>query len=317
MFNRYWRTYPWYIQLFQFIILMLVLFSFFGMGMTPVLLKAMNVSVESFQSMSEKSPRNVINAGLWVQFLTATGLFLLPPLLFAYFTHPRPMAYLGLQTKVKWNQLFYCLVIVICATPLLLSIAEWVSSLNIEAARKAQEENDRLMKAFLSMRTIGEFIATFFVIAVLAGLGEELFFRGLLMRFSAKRMHHAIPPIVISALLFAMMHSNIYGLPSIFIAGLLLGSFYYLTGSLWNSIAAHVVYNGLQVALIFFAGSSDTLTDLNEHNHVPITWVVIGTLLSVAAFYALWKQRTPLAPGWAADYTPDEIANGVDKEELA
>lgn len=317
MFNRYWRTYPWYIQLFQFIILMMVFFSFLGMGMTPLILKWFNVSAESFQSLNEKSPRNSINAGLIIQLFTASGLFLLPPLLFAYFTHPRPLDYLGLRLPKKFIHLLLCVIIIVSATPLLLSIAEWVSSFDIEAAKKAQEANDRLTKAFLSMHSFGEFLFSFFIIAILAGVSEELFFRGLLMRFSAKRISNVWAPVIITALLFASMHSNIFGLPSIFIAGVLLGTFYYLTSSLWCSILSHVVYNGMQIILVYFADNNETLNAINNQNSVPVLWVVIGTIISLVAFYTLWKTKEPLSLGWAADYTPEEIEQGIDKDELS
>src|SRR5690606_17650099 len=75
MFNRYWRSYPWYIQLVQFIALLLVLVSFFVMGLTPVVLKAMKVSVEEITSIHADSSRNVINAAMWIQFFSSLAFF--------------------------------------------------------------------------------------------------------------------------------------------------------------------------------------------------------------------------------------------------
>lgn len=300
-------------QMLQFIFLMLAMFSFFGLALTPLILSLLNVSSDAFISLSENSPRNVINAALWMQFFSAIGIFLLPALLFAYFTHPRPMEYLGLKMPNKISHVILCVIIIICATPLLLTIAEWMSNINLEAAKTAQEVNDRYMKAFLSMKSIPQLLLSFFVMAILAGLSEELFFRGLLMRFSAKRVKTIAIPIVITAMVFAAMHSNVYGLPSIFIAGVLLGYFYYLTGSVWCGVIAHICYNGLQVLVVYFTDKNPTLKAMNEANHVPISWTIIGTLISVAAFYLLWKTRTPLEPDWAADYSKEELENEVDK----
>lgn len=307
MFNRYWRTYPVFMQIIQLGILLLVLFSFFGMGITPVILKLTHVSQEAFLNLSDQSPRNVINAALWVQFITAMGIFLLPAFLFAYFTHPRPAEYLGLRAPKNRLHILLCIIIIITATPLFLTIAEWMSHINIVAAKEAQEVNDRYMKAFLSMNSIGELLVSLFVLAVLAGLSEELFFRSIIMRFGTKTTRSIVLGIIISSLLFAMMHSNIYGLPSIFLAGTLLGTFYYLTGSVWCSIIAHVLYNGFQVVLVYLSGRNAAIAEMNETNHVPFTWVIVGTLISIITFYFLWKTRNSLQPDWTNDYSKEEM----------
>mgnify|MGYP003575890519 CR=1 FL=1 len=294
-------------QIIQLGILLLVMFSFFGLGLTPVILKLSNVSPDDFLNISDQSPRRVINAALWVQLFSAIGIFLLPALLFAYFTHPRPTEYLGLRAPRKLIQVLLCVIIIVSATPLFLTVAEWMSHINIAAAKEAQELNDRYMKAFLSMDSFGQLLVSLLIMAVLAGVSEELFFRGLLMRFGTKASRNVVLGIVISALLFAAMHSNIYGLPSILLAGVLLGFFYYLTGSIWCNIIAHIIYNGLQVVMVYFANKNPAIAKMNETNHVPGMWVVIGTLISVAAFYALWKIRTPLGPEWTNDFSKEEL----------
>jgi membrane protease YdiL (CAAX protease family) len=308
MFNRYWRSYPWYMQLFQFVILMLVMISFFVLALTPLVLNLFKVTAAQFTALSEASPRSVINAALWAQLLSALGVFLFPALLFAYFTHPKPFEYLGLRKPRSWQHVVLCIVIIITATPLLLTIAEWMSHINIEKAKEAQDLNNRMMGAFLSMKSIPQLLTSFFVLAILAGVSEELFFRGLLLRFSAKKISSIALPIVITAFLFASMHTNIYGLPSIFIAGVLLGYFYYLTGSLWCSVIAHVIYNGLQVIAVYLAANNPTIAAINETNHVPVLWVIIGTSISIACFYKLWQTRTPLPQNWTEDYTQEELA---------
>jgi membrane protease YdiL (CAAX protease family) len=311
MFNRYWRSYPWFFQLLQFIILIVVMASFFIVALTPVVLNLMHVSIDALKDVNEKTPRAVINAFLLIQFLTSIGIFLLPVLLFAYFTHPRPKQYLGLVKPGKSLHWWLAPVIIITATPLFLAIAALIGNIDFgESVKHAQEVNDQTFRALLTMSSASQLLATFFVLAIVPGLSEELFFRGLMMRFAAKRSRTIIFPLVISALLFALMHTNIYGMVSIFLAGLLLGGIYYLTGSLWCSIISHICYNGLQVLLTYFARNNATFKAIDEANTVPVSWVVIGTLLSAASFYLLWKNRTPLKSNWSADYTAEELAGG-------
>jgi uncharacterized protein len=308
MFNRYWRSYPWFFQLVQFIILILVLASFFLFAMAPLVMNALKVTAADITGMNEHSPRNVINAALILQLLTAVGIFLLPALLFAYFTHPRPAQYLGLKPPANKLHWIMAPLVIISATPLFLFIAELMSQIDFGASVKAaQEANDNAFKALLNMSSPAQLLASFLILAVLPGFSEELFFRGLLMRFAAKRSVGILFPLLLSALLFALMHSNPYGMLSIFLAGLLLGGIYYLTGSLWCSIVAHACYNGLQVLLTYAANHNSTLKAISDSNHVPVSWIIVGTSVFAASFFLLWKTRKPLPKDWSADYTPEEL----------
>lgn len=316
MFNRYWRTYPWFFQLIQFIILIAVLASFFVLAMTPLVLKWFQVSPESIQAINEHSPMKVIDSAMAIQFLSAVGIFLLPALLFAYFTHPNPKEYLGLRKPGKPIHWLLAPLLVWSATPLFLQIAEWVSLIDFgSAVKQAQDENDRIMKGLLSGTSFLQISISLLVLAILPGVSEELFFRGLLMRFAARGKAKSIWfPLVVSAILFAAMHSNPVGLLSIFLAGLLLGGIYYLTGSLWCGMLAHACYNGFQIVLSYGAKNNHTLQSLQENNHVPIIWVLIGSLLFVLSFYMLWKNRTPLPENWSADFSKEELEQAANHQ---
>lgn len=272
------------------------------------MMHALDVTAADVLGLNENSPRKVVNAALLSQLLSAAGIFLFPSLLFAYFTHPRPGSYLGLVKPGKSLHWILAPLVIIAATPLFLFIAELMSQIDFGAsAKQVQENNDRIMKGMLSMSDPLHLLASLVVMAVLPGISEELFFRGLLMRFAAKRAPSIAFPLIVSAVLFATMHSNPQGMVSIFLAGLLLGAIYYLTGSLWCSIIAHACYNGLQVLMIYASTSSPTLKAAADSNSVPISWLLVGTPLFALFLFLLWKNRTPLAANWSADYTPEEL----------
>ena len=177
MFNRYWRSYPWFFQLVQFIILIIVLASFFIFALTPVVLNVMKVSMNEIIGMSAQSARKVIDAALVIQFFTAIGIFLFPVLLFAYFTHPRPAKYLGLVKPGKPLQWILSPLLILSATPLLLFIAELISHIDFgTSVKQAQELNDKTFKAMLQMSSPIHLFFALVVLAILPGLSEELFF---------------------------------------------------------------------------------------------------------------------------------------------
>lgn len=87
------------------------------------------------------------------------------------------------------------------------------------------------------------------VIGVTPALCEELFFRGLIL--SGLRRLGVWPALIACALLFGVAHSSIYRLlPTVFI-GLLLSWLVWRTGSIWTSIVAHALNNGIAATLVY------------------------------------------------------------------
>jgi sodium transport system permease protein len=87
------------------------------------------------------------------------------------------------------------------------------------------------------------------VIGITPALCEELFFRGLIL--SGLRRLGLWPALMTCALLFGMAHSSIYRLIPTFFIGLLLSWLVWRTGSIWTSIVAHALNNGIAATLVY------------------------------------------------------------------
>jgi uncharacterized protein len=316
MFNRYWREYPWMFQFLQFIILLFVLFSFFSLAIIPLVVKGLNIPLEQAINISATSSRKVVLAALFLQIIQAIGIFLLPSLMFAYFTHPRPKQYLGLRKPGKPVQWAWVITSIIGAIPVLMAIQSLVSNIKLPDSVVAGEEaRHQTIEAFLNVRSLPEFLLTFFTLAVLPGLSEELFFRGIMMRMAAKSSRKTVFAIILTALVFALFHFDYHGFLSIFLAGILLGYIYYLTGSLWLSIVAHMIHNGLQVLLFYFFKDDAAIKNMIENEVLPWYLPAIGLVIFVGSFYMLWKNRTPLPANWTDDFNEEEIKAMIEEEE--
>jgi membrane protease YdiL (CAAX protease family) len=86
-------------------------------------------------------------------------------------------------------------------------------------------------------------------LSVLAGIGEELFFRGF-MQTRLQRRWGPWPAIVITAVAFGLIHLDPVHAPLACLSGLLLGWITEQTGSVLPAVAAHVVNNGLWVLTV-------------------------------------------------------------------
>ena len=141
-----------------------------------------------------------------------------------------------LQTR-PWFVLFWCVVASLGA----LVPSMWLQELMPELPNTAEEAFDMIMKDRLG----------YFVVGLFAPLTEELVFRGAILKALLQWKPNPWVGIVISALLFALVHMNPAQMPHAVLVGLLLGWMYYRTDSIipgvvyhWvNNTVAYVMYN--------------------------------------------------------------------------
>ena len=81
--------------------------------------------------------------------------------------------------------------------------------------------------------------------AILAPVGEELVFRGVML--SARERRGARKAVVATAVLFALLHSSFIGLPGELFGGILLGLLVLWTNSIYAGLVFHSVYNAAGV----------------------------------------------------------------------
>lgn len=96
----------------------------------------------------------------------------------------------------------------------------------------------------------GNYILCILLLAVLPAIGEELIFRGMILHGLRSR-YGEVMSVVLSALMFALMHGSLQQLVYPFLLGLIMGWIVLRTGSLISSIILHFVNNFLVVTFSF------------------------------------------------------------------
>ncbi len=139
---------------------------------------------------------------------------------------------------------------------------------------------------------------------VVAPLAEEMIFRGLILRGLLRRFRqdHAI---ALSALLFAVIHVDLYQVITVFFMGLFLGWVFTRTGSLWACLLAHAAANGIGwVAVNLFGLSIQGYTDLPAETALfhPPWFDALGVAALAVGGYLFWlvtraKGQTPASAG--------------------
>ena len=300
---KYFRSYAWWVQLSLLCLIVISVLLLGSVCLTVLVPKFTGISLEQLDKINEHSPFSYIRVAVIAQGVLNMSFFLLPAILFAYLAHPDPAKYIGLKAPGKFIQPVLAVVMMLAAIPLLEGIEWLISNINFGADVKAkQAEGESMMRAFMNMPSLPAFIRTFVVMAIIPGLGEELFFRGLLMRFTAKFTKSAWISIVFTSLIFALSHSNIYGLASIFLAGCLLALTYYLTGSIWCGVLAHISFNGSQVVLSYLATGNEKIRNFESRESLPPWLFICSVVVFCISLLLLIKYKTPLPNNWTADF---------------
>lgn len=131
------------------------------------------------------------------------------------------------------------------------------------------------------------FIGTIIHVIIVAPIAEEVLFRGIMLKGLLKR-YSAITSILVTALLFAIIHLNIYQFVGAFIAGLLLGWLYLKTESLLLCIISHAAYNS--IGYILWDLLKLKIKGYTLEGFQPIWFTLFGVLLLIIFGIIIKKQ---------------------------
>lgn len=159
------------------------------------------------------------------------------------------------------------------------------------------------------------------VLVLLAPVCEELAFRGFILTGLRQRFH-PWTAIVLSSLLFAVSHLNVFQFVPMFILGVILGVIATRSRSVLPGMLLHVLYNGLVVAPLLFPARAGALMRFLESPPwlrpavVTLCAVLAASYLAVTG-YRLWA--TGRSPWWdempaPTPPAPGPGANGVAAE---
>ena len=151
---------------------------------------------------------------------------------------------------------------------------------------KQTEAHAAELTAFLTtFNSPGEFVFTFFIIAILAGFSEELVFRGMIQPELKKATHNIHAAIWISAFLFSALHMQFFGFVPRVLLGALFGYLYYWSGNLLISMFAHMVNNGFSVLIIYLHQLGKIEMDVETTEAAPWPAVIFSAVLTGGLLY--------------------------------
>ncbi|MDR7855084.1 type II CAAX prenyl endopeptidase Rce1 family protein [Tissierella sp.] len=130
-------------------------------------------------------------------------------------------------------------------------------------------------------------IWTIISVVIIASITEEILLRGIVLDGLLRR-HSVVKSVVISALLFGLMHLNIYQFSSAFVGGLLLGWVFAKTKSLFLCIVGHSINNSL--GFIVSKLLNLQIPGYSTEGFQPLWFTVMGIVLLIVGVLLLRKR---------------------------
>jgi len=278
--------------LFIFLIGILIGLPFFGMDILDLLSEA-----SSMNSPDE------IALMKYFQVVSQVGMFIIPSIVFTLLVSKHVGEYLKLDKLPGTLSLTASLILIFTILPGINWLAEinqdmtlptWLSGVE-SWMRESEESAARLTEAFLKTETFSGLLLNLFMVAFLAAVGEELLFRGILLRILNNLFKNSHLAIWITAILFSMMHLQFFGFLPRLALGALFGYLLVWSGSLWLPIVAHFVNNAAAVLVYYFYNKEMIDTPVESFGTLNDTLLfVISILISSALLimvYFLGKNR--------------------------
>jgi len=288
------------------ILILLVLFStmitFFVGMLIAVLFFGADVSGMLTQAAGMENPDDIALLK-YFQIVSQVGMFIIPSVLFALLITHKTLTYLWLN-KIPGLLTVSCTILLIftilpginwlIGINETLSLPDWMQGIE-NWMRESEENAARLTEAFLQTTTLEGLLLNLFMVALLASLGEELLFRGVLLRLFNDLLKNVHVAVWLSAILFSMFHLQFFGFLPRLALGVIFGYLLVWSGSLWVPVIAHFINNGAAVLVYYFYNLGSTDTTAENFGNVENNLLFVLSLLVSAALmiivYTLNRQR--------------------------
>ncbi|MGB0423901.1 MAG: type II CAAX prenyl endopeptidase Rce1 family protein, partial [Flavobacteriales bacterium] len=223
--------------------------------------------------------------------------FLVAPLLFLFFFGKKSVD--NYWVAKPSLTIFYLPILVILYIPVMEVLIRFNAKIipagsQLESYFKPIEERaGKMIETLLQMDGPMDLMGNLFIMAVLPAICEEFLFRGLIQGQLSKWFKNAHLGIWVTAFIFSAIHFQFYGFLPRLVLGAMFGYLLIHTGSIWTSVFAHFLHNGLSVLVMYYVSSSDQLTmeQVEQVGTTPFQLIIILAGLAVLGYTFL--QRSP------------------------
>lgn len=292
------RDFPAYLKLLSLLLVIIstaLLVMAIGMGLGIIIFGKDVLTV--ITQVENYSDPMAIAALKFFQIINQFGVFVLPALLFVSLTDNNISGYLRLDGGWHLLSILFGVVLIVVSLPLTHWLMDMNSSIHLpdfmsgveEWMKDKEQEAQEITDAFLATGSIRGFLVNLLMIAVIAAIGEELIFRGILVKLFHEWTGSNFLAVFIPAFIFSALHLQFYGFFPRLVLGMFLGYLFIWTGSLYVPVIIHFINNAFAVTFAFLDSRGLMNVEVDRLGASDDTWVitasVVLTLAMLAAVY--------------------------------
>ena len=222
-------------------------------------------------------------------------VFILPAGLTMAILYKRPLHVMGLDRAPSWCAVAIVALFYVVSLPAMnwlvdlnkaMSLPSWMAGVE-QAMRSMEDEATQTTLQLLDIDSFWQFIFTVAVVGVMAGLSEEMLFRGAMLRTmqDSRLGKHAV--VWMTAILFSALHMQFYGFVPRMLLGVWLGYLLVWTGNLWVPIIAHTMNNSTVVLFSYLSNKGIVAESFGDNLGLPspgvFPWLAVFSLLASIA----------------------------------
>lgn len=259
-----------------------------GMQLIPVGTPMADMGEAMLKALMD--PKNIRMARL-SQVLGTFLLLFIPAVLYSWVVNGKNKFWLGFNAHINARQVligfFIIFVANLLASPLAdisKSVVANFPSFNAFAKNLEDTYNEQVL-ALSNLKSWGEFVMAVFIMAFFPALFEELFFRGAMQNLLEKWWKSPWMAILITSLVFSLIHFSVYLFLSRAVLGFVLGLLYFKTKNIWVNIIAHFLNNAIAVSQLFYLSRQNKKVDIDKLDPQLDWWVGV---IAIGIMYFLF-----------------------------
>lgn len=226
---------------------------------------------------------------------------IIPAVATAMIVTRRPASFLAIDRRIDYPTLVLAIVSLIVATPMMNMVISLNEAFSLPESMKPFEDALRTMETragesislLQGAHTPGNLVMNILIIGVLAGFGEELFFRGTFVRLLTTGHVNRHIAVWTVAVIFSAMHFQFFG----FVPRTLLGAYfgYLLVWSrcLWIPVIVHAANNIIYVVSHYASAGMDGGDSFFDRLGTGDDYLVlaISIALTIVSLIMLYRRR--------------------------
>lgn len=267
---------------------------------TPNNQQQLTIQMMQFLNHPEAYP-NGHKAMMSFQWFSALFSFVFSAWAFNRYVNKQTLNDLSPNKAPSWNIFLWAIITLLVSLPLMEYIIQWNQQIqlptaysDLEKSMKSSEQlAEKLTQFLVHFETPLDFIAGLVVIGAMAGLGEELFFRGVLQNLFEKYLNNKHLAIWASAAIFSFIHFQFYGFFPRMLLGAFFGYLYVWYRNIWIPIIAHFFNNGFSLTMSYLYQLKKINVDPEQSiQYMPIWSGAISLIFVTFYLFRLHKFKT-------------------------